>query len=83
MSTTIIKKPTSFVYDLMQSQQRITVWLIHDTHLRFDGVLIGYDEFMSLVLDEAYEHNTKTKTSVKVGRLVLRGDSVGLMYLSN
>ena len=76
----VIEKPTNVVYELFQKHQRVCIWLLHDNQQRFEGVLIGYDEFMNLVLDDTVELNLKTHSSTPLGRLLLKGDSVGLIH---
>jgi len=39
-----------------------------------DGKLIGFDEYMNLVLDESEEEKDGTK--IRVGRIILRGNNV-------
>eukprot|EP00794_Sanderia_malayensis_P012887 gene12887-14213_t len=39
----------------------------------------GFDEYMNLVLDEAEEVYTKTKTRKTVGRILLKGDNITLI----
>jgi len=39
-----------------------------------EGVLIGYDEYMNLVLDDTKE--TKDEVMKKMGKVILRGNNV-------
>jgi small nuclear ribonucleoprotein E len=43
------------------------------------GRIVGFDEFMNIVLDEAYEI-IKDFKKIKIGRVLLRGDSIMLIY---
>ena len=43
------------------------------------GHIIGFDEYMNLVLDEAAEVHLKRKTMKKVGRIMLKGDNISLI----
>ena len=38
---------------------RIQVWLYENTDLRIEGRIIGFDEYMNLVLDDAEELSVK------------------------
>jgi small nuclear ribonucleoprotein E len=76
-----MRKPINTIYGFVQENRRVIVWLQHDNHLRIEGVLTSYDEFLNLVLDDAVEHNTKTGGGgFHVGRLLLKGDNVGLIH---
>ena len=49
------------------------------TDLRMEGRIIGFDEYMNLVLDEAEEVSIKRKTRKPLGRIMLKGDNITLM----
>ena len=44
-----------------------------------EGRIIGFDEYMNLVLDEAEEVSVKRKTRKPLGRILLKGDNITLM----
>lgn len=44
-----------------------------------EGRIIGFDEYMNLVLDEAEEVSVKRKTRKALGRILLKGDCICLM----
>lgn len=44
-----------------------------------EGRIIGFDEYMNLVLDEAEEVSIKRKTRKPLGRILLKGDNITLM----
>jgi small nuclear ribonucleoprotein E len=44
-----------------------------------EGRIIGFDEYMNLVLDEAEEVSVKRKTRKFLGRILLKGDCITLM----
>lgn len=80
MATVSMQKPINTVYGFLQQEKRVVVWLQHDTALRFEGRLIGYDEFMNVVLADAVEHNKKSGKSTDIGRVLIKGDNVGLLH---
>lgn len=43
------------------------------------SVTQGFDEYMNLVLDDAYEVNMKTEERKKLGRILLKGENVTLL----
>lgn len=41
---------------LSRSQRtRVQIWLYENTKMRIEGQILGFDEYMNLVLDEAEE----------------------------
>ncbi|KAD6794821.1 hypothetical protein E3N88_05717 [Mikania micrantha] len=46
---------------------RIQIWLFEQKDLRIEGRIIGFDEYMNLVLDEAEEISVKKKTRKALG----------------
>jgi len=53
--------------------------LYEQTDLRIEGCVIGFDEYMNLVLDDAEEISVKKKTRKPLGRILLKGDNITLM----
>lgn len=39
----------------------------------------GFDEFMNVVVDEAYEISSKDGTRSEIGRILLKGDNITLI----
>lgn len=55
------------------------MWLYEDTRMQIEGVIIGFDEYMNFVLDEAVEIDSTKKTRQEVGRILLKGDSITML----
>jgi small nuclear ribonucleoprotein E len=72
-------QPINLIFRFLQSKQRILVWLYEQPDTRIEGRIIGFDEYMNLVLDEADEVSVKRKTRKPVGRVLLKGDNITLM----
>jgi len=53
--------------------------LYEQTNLRIEGIIIGFDEYMNLVLDSASEVDMKKKTTKQLGRILLKGDNITLI----
>jgi small nuclear ribonucleoprotein E len=49
------------------------------TKNRFEGKLVGFDEYMNVVLDEAEELDLKKGSRKQLGRILLKGDSITLI----
>jgi small nuclear ribonucleoprotein E len=54
----------------------VRLWLYEDTKTQLEGQIIGFDEYMNMVLDDAVEIGKKR---VEVGRILLKGDSITLL----
>lgn len=75
----IMTQPINLIFRFLQSKQKIQIWLFDQTDLRIEGRIIGFDEYMNLVLDEAEEVSVKRKTRKALGRIMLKGDNITLM----
>lgn len=75
----IMTQPINLMFRFLQSKQRIQVWLFDQADLRIEGKIIGFDEYMNLVLDEAEEVSMKRKTRKPLGRILLKGDNITLL----
>jgi small nuclear ribonucleoprotein E len=81
--STQLQKPINTLYGFHQAHKRVVVWMQHDNHTRIEGVLVGYDEFLNLVLEDAVEHDTRkgdAEAGFPCGKLLLKGDNVGLIH---
>lgn len=63
----------------MQKKTRVRIWLYEDARMQMEGIIIGFDEYMNVVLDDAVEIDSKRNTRVAVGRCLLKGDSITLL----
>ncbi|KAL5698407.1 hypothetical protein ACHQM5_029450 [Ranunculus cassubicifolius] len=83
MATTKIQKimtqPINLIFRFLQSKARIQIWLFEMKNVRIEGRIIGFDEYMNLVLDDAEEVNLKKETRKSLGRILLKGDNITLM----
>ncbi|CAO3645676.1 small nuclear ribonucleoprotein E [Mucor lusitanicus] len=75
----IMVQPINLIFRYLQNKSRVQIWLFDKSDLRIEGQIIGFDEFMNLVLDSAEEIDTKNNTRLKVGRLMLKGDNITLI----
>ncbi|CAK9440235.1 uncharacterized protein LODBEIA_P43350 [Lodderomyces beijingensis] len=81
MSSKAIKKsnlpPINLIFNFLQQQSLVTIWLYEQSDYRIRGKIQGFDEFMNLVVDDAEEIANGEKT--KLGRLLLKGDTITLI----
>ena len=47
--------------------------------MRIEGKIIGFDEFMNVVLDEATEVYPKRDKRREIGRIIIKGDNIALI----
>ncbi|KAG2426708.1 hypothetical protein HYH02_014748 [Chlamydomonas schloesseri] len=75
----IMTQPINLMFRFLQSKQKVQIWLYDQADLRVEGRIIGFDEYMNLVLDEAEEVSMKRKTRKTLGRILLKGDNITLI----
>ncbi|CAB3978217.1 small nuclear ribonucleo E [Paramuricea clavata] len=75
----VMVQPINLIFRYLQNRSRIQVWLYEQTNMRIEGHIIGFDEYMNLVLDEAEEVHLKRKTRKTLGRILLKGDNITLI----
>ena len=67
------------IFKFFQTKSRVEVWLHENNNLRLEGQIIGFDEFMNTVLENAEEIDTKRETRRPLGKIVLKGDCIALI----
>ncbi|CAJ0830485.1 13280_t:CDS:2 [Entrophospora sp. SA101] len=75
----IMVQPINLIFKYLQNKTRVQIWLYEQVDLRIEGQIIGFDEFMNLVLDDAEEINVKKKSRKSLGRILLKGDNITLI----
>lgn len=75
----VMVQPINLIFRYLQNRSRIQVWLYEQTSTRIEGYIIGFDEYMNLVLDDAQEVSLKAKEPKKIGRILLKGDNISLI----
>merc|ERR1712241_970427 len=75
----VMVQPINLIFRYLQNRSRIQVWLYEQVNLRVEGCIVGFDEYMNLVLDEAEEVHLKTHNRKMLGRIMLKGDNITLI----
>ena len=75
----VMVQPINLIFRYLQNRSRIQVWLYEQATTRIEGYIIGFDEYMNLVLDDAEEISLKNKPRKKIGRILLKGDNISLI----
>ena len=65
--------PLAVIFRFLQNKSRVEIWLFDNNEMRLEGKIMGFDEYMNIVLDETYEIHTKKKTSKPLGKILLKG----------
>eukprot|EP01080_Neovahlkampfia_damariscottae_P008279 gene8279-104_t len=74
----IMTQPIHLIFNHLTAKNRIQIWLYENKDLKIEGVIVGFDEYMNLVLDDASEVH-KNGNIRQVGRIMLRGDNITLI----
>ncbi|XP_072581379.1 small nuclear ribonucleoprotein E-like [Vulpes vulpes] len=80
---TVIVQPINLIFRYLQNRSRIQVWLYERVNMKIEGCIIGFDEYMNLVLDDAKGIHSKTKSRKQLSRIMLEGDITLLQSVSN
>ncbi|XP_022710241.1 probable small nuclear ribonucleoprotein E [Varroa jacobsoni] len=75
----VMVQPINLIFRYLQNRAKIQVWLFENISLRIEGHIIGFDEYMNLVLDDAEEVYVKTGNRKPVGRILLKGENITLL----
>ena len=72
----VMTQAINLIYEFLKNRERVQIWLFENTAMKIEGVLIGFDEYMNLVLDNAEEVHIKTQQRQAIGRILLKGDTI-------
>ncbi|GAX11830.1 small nuclear ribonucleoprotein E [Fistulifera solaris] len=76
----VMTLPINVIFSHLQKKTRVRIWLYEDTRMQIEGQIIGFDEYMNMVLDDAVELDAKKNNSrQEVGRILLKGDSITML----
>ncbi|GBM57474.1 putative small nuclear ribonucleoprotein E [Araneus ventricosus] len=75
----VMVQPINLIFRFLQNKSKIQVWLYENVTTRIEGHIIGFDEYMNLVLDDAEEITTKTQERKMLGRILLKGENITLL----
>ncbi len=75
----VMVQPINLIFRFLQQKEPVNVWLYENVNTRIEGRIVGFDEFMNLVMDDAHEIHTKKRTKKPVGRIMLKGDNISLI----
>uniref|UniRef100_A0AC35FBW9 Small nuclear ribonucleoprotein E n=1 Tax=Panagrolaimus sp. PS1159 TaxID=55785 RepID=A0AC35FBW9_9BILA len=76
----VMVQPINLIFRCLQGRTRVQIWLYENVSTRIEGYIIGFDEYMNLVIDEAEEVHKQTERR-KIGRILLKGDNITLIQM--
>ncbi|CAI4065021.1 hypothetical protein SUVZ_08G1930 [Saccharomyces uvarum] len=78
--------PINCIFNYLQQQTIVTIWLFEQVGIRIRGKIAGFDEFMNVVIDDAIEipvNSANGKEDVEkgtqLGKILLKGDNITLI----
>eukprot|EP00608_Synchroma_pusillum_P002965 CAMPEP_0198419178 /NCGR_PEP_ID=MMETSP1452-20131203/32_1 /TAXON_ID=1181717 /ORGANISM="Synchroma pusillum, Strain CCMP3072" /LENGTH=105 /DNA_ID=CAMNT_0044139301 /DNA_START=72 /DNA_END=389 /DNA_ORIENTATION=- len=79
----VMLQPIVLIFQMWKEKKRVSIWLYENTSMRIEGRLLGFDEFLNVVLDEAQEIPIRDGQDdgerVNVGRIMLKGDAISVI----
>ncbi|TRM65657.1 hypothetical protein BD626DRAFT_485478 [Schizophyllum amplum] len=76
----VMVQPINVIFKNLQQKSHVCIWLYDNVEMRIEGRIIGFDEFMNVVIDEAVEVYIKeAKPRRELGRILLKGDNITLI----
>ena len=79
----VMTQAINLMFEFLKNKERISIWLYENTSLKIEGVIVGFDEYMNVVIDDADEVNIKANERTKLGRILLKGDCITLVQRVN
>jgi len=79
----VMVQPINLIFRYLQNRTRVSVWLYENVNTRIEGHIVGFDEYMNLVLDDAEEVHLKRQTVKPLKRIMLKGDNITLIQAKN
>ena len=61
-------KSQNLIFRYLQTRARVDIWLYENINMHMQGSIVGFDEYMNIVLDDAEEVYVKTQTRKQIGR---------------
>ena len=75
----VMVQPINLIFRYLQNRCQTQVWLCEQVNMRIEGCIIGFDEYMNLILDDAEEIHSKRKSTKQLGLITLKGDNIALL----
>lgn len=76
----VMTQAVNVIFGLLKEKAQIQVWLYESTSMKIEGTIVGFDEFMNIVLDDACEFHVKSGNRTPIGRIMLKGDNICALH---
>lgn len=76
----VLIPPLHCFVNYLKTGQRVRIHLHCNNEFYMEGLFKGFDEFMSVVLDEAVEVYIKQHNRVPLGTVLLRGENLSIVH---
>lgn len=76
-------QPINLIFRHWQQKARLSIVLFDNKDMRIEGTILGFDEYMNIVLDDAEEvYVRKQRDRAPLGRIMLKGDNITMIALA-
>ncbi|XP_069856175.1 small nuclear ribonucleoprotein E-like [Dipodomys merriami] len=75
----VMVQPINLIFTCSQNTSRTQVWLSEQVNMLVEGHIAGFDKYTNLILDDAEEVHSKTKSRKQLDRIMLKGDNITLL----
>ncbi|XP_073093096.1 small nuclear ribonucleoprotein E-like [Manis javanica] len=75
----VVVQPINLIFRYLKNRSRTQVWIYEQVNMRIEGCITGFGEYMNLVLDDAEEIDSKTKSRKQLSLIMLKGDNITLL----
>ncbi|CAG0917476.1 unnamed protein product [Notodromas monacha] len=58
----VMVQPINLIFRYLQNATKVQIWLYENNRVRLEGKIIGFDEYMNLVIDEAEEISVRVSS---------------------
>ncbi|SCV03967.1 LAMI_0H12376g1_1 [Lachancea mirantina] len=55
------------------------VWVMLTSHREFAGTLVGFDDFVNVVLEDVVEYDRDSEVKRHAGKMLLSGNNIALL----
>eukprot|EP01039_Chlorochromonas_danica_P001797 gene1798-1963_t len=79
----VMTQAINLIFEFLRTRETVMIWLYENVNMKIEGIIVGFDEYMNVVLDDAVEVNIKANSRRSVGRILLKGDCITLIQKAN
>nr|XP_020847961.1 small nuclear ribonucleoprotein E-like [Phascolarctos cinereus] len=77
----VVVQPITLIFRYLQNRLQILLWLYEQVNTQIEGCIIGFNEYINLVLDDAEEIHSKTSSRKQLVQIMLKGDNISTKCL--